>query len=169
MKISTLTLATLITAVTATTGGTVRAADDANVSAETLELCVETQHELDGLQGELDTGQQRLDLRRADIDEGEARLLEIKAVVEDPDADVSSEERAALVREFNAINANRSAQVPAYQEERDHVGTLIDQYNALTDSYNQQCGDIGYVVEDLVEICARRPELGGTRWCARVP
>ena len=173
MRISSLPHRAVITAMIATaamvSGGTAHATDGPPVSAETLELCIDTQHELDRLRTELDTGQARLDERRADIDEGEARLLEIKAVVEDPDAEVSSSERSSLVQEFNAINANRAAQIPAYQEEQDHVGTLSDRYNALTDSYNAQCGDIAYVVEDLAEICARRPELGDTRWCGRVP
>ena len=144
-------------------------ADQVSIDAQTLELCAETQHELNGLLAELERSQARLAQRRTDIDQSEARLLEIKTVVEDPDAGISDAELADLVREFNALNANRSAQVPAYQDDRDYVGNLIDQYNALTDSYNAQCGDVAYVAEELTEICERRPELADTRWCARAP
>jgi hypothetical protein len=144
------------------------AADGPMVDTETLELCVDTQHALDGLLAELDLSQARLAERRSDIDEGEARLLEIKAVVEDEDADVDPEVRSAMVAEFNTINANRAAQIPAYQDERDYVGSLIDQYNEMTDAYNEQCGDISYIAEELAAICDGRPELANTRWCGRV-
>ena len=67
-----------------------------------------------------------------------------------------------------SINANRQAMIPSYQEDADHVGDMIDEYNGLTDRYNADCGDVTYVVEDLQQLCSARPEFGETGWCTRV-
>lgn len=140
----------------------------AELTADELALCVETQYHLDGLIVEIETGRGRIEARRSDIDAAEARLIAIATTIEETSADLSGDELQELIVEFNSINANRQAMIPSYQEDADHVGDTIDEYNSLTDRYNADCGDVTYVVEDLQQLCATRPEFGETGWCTRV-
>ena len=131
---------------------------------EAVELCIGRQHLLQELDTRITDYQTAIEGLADTIALKEDRLLELQGRINN----ATDTEATLRIQEFNDVNTQRNAEIALLQQRQATLDELIDEFNALTDDYNEACAGATYLREDVARICQANPAYGRTNWCQRL-